>query len=141
MSRTTKRSTKIFRIGAPPQGALRSREIWSTPQRHPSTITSMSQPNPCLSYSPNSRIKSSIRKSPCLFSVSNNATATILFQAMLGLQPFISLVETQSLLIRVSERQDNNAKTTNAWRSGWASDRRTGHNLLLRLSHRKQDVL
>src|SRR5712671_6645344 len=27
----------------------------------------MSQPNPCLSHSPNSRIRRSIRKSPCLF--------------------------------------------------------------------------
>src|SRR4051812_5723263 len=67
MSRTTRRSTKSFRIGAPPQCALRSRDIWSTPHRHPSIITSMSQPNPCLSHSPNSRIKRSIHKSPCSF--------------------------------------------------------------------------
>src|ERR1700741_5515289 len=34
------------------------------PQRHPNTITSTSQPNPCLSHAPNSRIRCSMRKSP-----------------------------------------------------------------------------
>src|SRR5215472_10235120 len=36
------------------------------PQRHPNTITSTSQPNPCLSHAPNSWIRCCMRKSPRL---------------------------------------------------------------------------
>src|SRR5215472_10235121 len=50
------------------------------PQRHPNTITSTSQPNPCLSHAPNSWIRCCMRKSPRLVLPAHNATATNMFQ-------------------------------------------------------------
>jgi len=49
-SKSARTSATIFRIGAPPNCVPTRREIWLMPQRHPNTITSTSQPNPCSSH-------------------------------------------------------------------------------------------